>query len=408
MKLAIITSGYLPVPATKGGAVEKLVENFIKENEIKRKIEIIAFSVYDEKAKLISKKYKHANIKYINIPKVVDFVDKIIFFIAKNILRKNKSMSYRYICQRLYYLNQVSKDLKKNEYDKILLENHSTLFLALKWRKNYKKYKERYYYHIHNEINSNYGCKKIIMQSKKIICVSNYIVDRTKLHFKMNDATGKYTVLKNCIDEDEFLCNIDEKDLNKIRKKYGIKESDKILLFTGRLTEEKGIKELLLSIKNIRCSHFKLLIVGSFFFDTGIKNKFEIELSDIIEDINNKVIFTGFVNYKDIPILYKIADIAVLPSIWDDPAPLTIIESLKSGLPIITTHSGGIPEYVNDECAIILDKIDKGKLVKELSENIEKLLANSNKLKKMSKKSLEISKDLTLENYYINLLEKLN
>lgn len=43
MKLAIITSGYLPVPASKGGAVENLVENFIKENESKKNIDITIF-----------------------------------------------------------------------------------------------------------------------------------------------------------------------------------------------------------------------------------------------------------------------------------------------------------------------------------------------------------------------------
>ena len=408
MKLAIITSGYLPVPASKGGAVENLAENFIKENENKECLDIIVFSIYEEKARECSKNYMKTNIIFIKTPKIIKLFDRIIYFVAKNILKKEKTMSYRYICQRLHYLNKVSKDLKKNEYDKILLENHATLFLSLKWRKNYKKYEGRYYYHLHNEITNDFGCADIIKQSKKIICVSNYIVEQTKKRLELDNNQEKFDVLKNCIDENKFTNKISKNKINELRNKYNINKKDKILLFTGRLTREKGIRELLLAIKNIKTNNLKLLIVGSFFFDTNIKNEFEIELSEIIKDVKDKVIFTGFIPYEDIPNIYKLADIAVLPSIWDDPAPLTIIEALKSGLPIITTFSGGIPEYVNTKSSIILDKNDSDKLVKELSENIEGLLGNENKIKEMSNKSLEVSKNLTLENYYINFLEKLN
>ena len=408
MKLAIITSGYLPVPASKGGAVENLAENFIKENEKKECLDITVFSIYEEKARECSKNYMKTNIIFIKTPKIIKLFDRIIYFVAKNILKKEKTMSYRYICQRLHYLNKVSKDLKKKEYDKILLENHATLFLSLKWRKNYKKYEERYYYHLHNEITNDFGCANIIKQSKKIICVSNYIVEQTKKRLELNNNQEKFDVLKNCIDENKFTNKISKNKINELRNKYNINKKDKILLFTGRLTREKGIRELLLAIKNMKTNNFKLLIVGSFFFDTNIKNEFEIELSEIIKDVKDKVIFTGFIPYEDIPNIYKLADIAVFPSIWDDPAPLTIIEALKSGLPIITTFSGGIPEYVNTKSSIILDKNDSNKLVKELSENIEGLLGNENKIKEMSNKSLEVSKNLTLENYYMNFLEKLN
>ena len=407
MKLAIITSGYLPVPASKGGAVENLVENFIKENESKKNIDITIFSIYDEKAYEKAKLYNNTKVKFIKSIKIIGLFDKLIYFIAKNILKKEKTMSYRYICQRLFFLNKVSKYLKEENYDKVLLENHATLFLALKWRTNYKKYDKKYYYHLHNEITNDYGCTEIIKKCKNIICVSNYIVKQTKKHFNIN-ANDNFDVLKNCIDETEFIGKISEQKISELRDKYKIKKNEKVLLYTGRLTKEKGIKELLLAIKNVKNTNFKLLIVGSFFFDTNIKNDFITEIENIIKDVKDKVIFTGFIPYTDIPNLYKLADIAVLPSIWDDPAPLTIIEALKSGLPIITTYSGGIPEYVRKENAIILNKENRNELIENLTYNIDELLANENKINEMSKKSIEFSKELTLENYYKNFLKKLN
>ena len=145
MSLAVITSGFLPVPASKGGAVESLLENFIKKNEEYKKIKITVFSIKDKKAVEISRKYENSEFIFIKPNIIVESLDKFTYFIAKNILKKDNTMSYRYIFQRLYFLNKVSKYLQKNNYDKVLLENHPTLFMALKKRKNYLKYKGRYY-----------------------------------------------------------------------------------------------------------------------------------------------------------------------------------------------------------------------------------------------------------------------
>lgn len=404
MHLAIITSGFLPVPASKGGAVENLIENFIKKNEEYKKINITVFSIKDEKAKEIANKYINTNVIFIEPNFIVKTIDKIIYFIAKNIIKKDKTMSYRYIFQRLYFLNKVSRYLKKNNYDKVLLENHPTLFMALKKRKNYLKYKDRYYYHLHNEIKSSYKCEEIIKNCKNNIGVSNFITNQLSEFLKVKDKKN-FSVLRNCINQDQFNQLLPNDESKKLREKYGIKDDDKVLLFTGRLTREKGIKEILLSLKNVKSENYKLLVVGSFFFGTEVKNKFEEELEEIILELKDKVKFTGFIPYEDIYKIYSISDIAVLPSIWDDPAPLTIIESLSCGLPVITTNSGGIPEYVNEKCAFIYDRDDN--LIQNISRGIDELLRNDELRINMGKESLNASKELTLDNYYFNFIELL-
>ena len=122
-----------------------------------------------------------------------------------------------------------------------------------------------------------------------------------------------------------------------------------------------------------------------------------------MQTISSKVIFTGFIKYEEINKFYSIADIAVLPSIWDDPAPLTVIESLISGLPIITTNSGGIPEYATNGSAIIIER--NKDLAENLSKNINLLLNDEAKLKEMSTSAKKVSKDLTLNNYYNNFID---
>ena len=121
-----------------------------------------------------------------------------------------------------------------------------------------------------------------------------------------------------------------------------------------------------------------------------------------VKEISDRVIFTGFIKYDEINKFYALADIAVLPSIWNDPAPLTIVESLVSGLPIITTNSGGIPEYATNGSAIILQNNEK--IVQNLSKSIDYLLNNPLELEKMKIKAKDVSKNLTLENYYLGFV----
>ena len=65
MKIAIICSSGLPVPAVKGGAIETLVEIICKENEVYKKLDIDVYSIYDEEAIVESKKYEKSNFIYL-------------------------------------------------------------------------------------------------------------------------------------------------------------------------------------------------------------------------------------------------------------------------------------------------------------------------------------------------------
>lgn len=396
MKLAIVTGGFLPVPATKGGAVENLIQNFMNENEKYNDFNITIFSDFDENAKEEIKKYNNSNVIFIKPNFIINIIDKVIFFIAKNVLRKKNSHSYRFIMKRLNYLNQVSKYLKKKDFDKVLLENHPTQYLSLKWRKNYIKYAGKYYYHCHNEIPGLYGCKNIIDKTAKFASVSEFSSKALREYLNLDNDI--FTVVRNGIDESKFKIKLSEKEKYEIRKKYNIEKNHKVLIFAGRIVPEKGIKELVMSLKNVKYKDYKLLIVGSALNEIKTKTMYQLEVENLINEINDKVIYTGFIKYEEIPKLYNIADIAVLPSIWNDPAPLTIIESLSCGLPIITTESGGIPEYAVNGSAIILKRDEK--LIENLSKEIDELLNNEKKCELMSKKSLNASKELTISRYY--------
>lgn len=405
-KILIISSGILPVPATKGGAVENLIEHIINGNEKYNNLNLEVVSIYDKDSAKKSEIFKNTNFKFVKSNVFIDFLDNILFFIMKNIFHKEKMMSFRHAFRRLFFIKKVSDLLAKGNYDKILVENSSSLFLALKWKKNYKKYKDKYYYHVHNEVNSLYGCDDIMRSCKGILCISEFIKTSISKTLNLDVNSKNLFIVKNCINVDKFDGNLSKGEKNELIKKYNIASDSKIIIFTGRLTKEKGIEELLKALVNVNYGNYQLLIVGSYFFDSNIKNDFISSLNNLTQILGEKVKFTGFVDYDKLPKVYALADFAVLPSIWEEPAGLTIIEALSSGLPLITTNSGGIPEYISKDATILIER-DKN-LILNLTKSIEKLLINDNDLVSNMKKNAR--KDVlkfSPDNYYNDIVSVL-
>lgn len=396
MKIAIINSGYFPVPATKGGAVENIIENLINENETaKEKLEFTIFSTYEKNAVASSKKYLSSHFYFIKTPSFFSFLDKCIYFTAK-LLRCKKISSYRYILKRLHYIKKVSKQINQEKFDLLVLENHVTLFSVLKYKNNYDMYKRKYCYHIHNVINKLYNNSFYFQNCPLFIGVSNYVNCAVK---SKHTLKGNFVILKNRVNEKKFQSFLKENEKQLLREKLNIPIGGQIILFTGRLSYEKGICELLESFNLLDNENCYLVIVGSQYFGSGIKNSFDnylLKLSKIKED---KIRFTGYVDYDEIWKYYVLADIVVLPSIWDDPAPLTVIEAIQTSSAIITTYSGGIPEYITEDSAIIL-KIDDN-LVKNLTSSMCRLLDNPSELFYLKEQTKKIACGLSLESYYV-------
>lgn len=399
--VAIISSGYFPVPAVRGGAVETLIEKIAISNEANKQFDLIVYSTFDKEAKDKEKEYNNTKFVFVQNKWLVEWIDRVIYYFAKKIIRTDKQMSFRFIMHRIAYIVEVAKQLKKNDYDYLIVENTATLFWCVKLFDNEKRYQDKIYYHLHNEIGSAFGCKDIISHSQKIIGVSSYINKTVKQRFP-NIKSTKYQVLYNVIDVKHIFEQSDSR--RDLRCKFGFQDADIVIIYVGRLCKEKGTKELIEAFNAIEQKNIKLLIVGSFYFGVDLKGDFEKQLHKLVEKKKNQIVFTGFVSNSDIGKYYHCADIAVLPSIWNEPAGLTMIEAMAAGLPVITTNSGGIPEYVGNDSAIIIDK-NAENFTDNLKEKIIELANDSEARKTIGKRALEKSQKYDSSGYAKNLAD---
>ena len=385
MKIAILTSGILPIPAVQGGAVENLVDFYLEYNDRHRLHDISVYSMADKMVKGHPALKSTANhYHYIN-------TNSLLAKIRKYRLRK-LSGYYNYTIE--YYLNEALKRLKKKEYDVIIVENRPGFVLKFS-----SCIAGKCVLHLHNDFlnNDTKSAEAIFSSYDCVVGVSNYITSKVN---EIHPDSGKCITVHNAIDINHFF------EANPLeRKSIGLDKNDFVVVYSGRLKKEKGILELVQTMKQIHdIPKLKLLVIGASFYGTNqTSSRFVSDLEEAVQQIRDKVIFTGFVNYADIPSYLKCADLAVVPSMWEEPFGLTVVEAMAAGLPLITTRSGGISEI----CEGVATIVERDGIVNHLKDAIIDLYQHPEKRKAMSEASLERSKQFDKETYARNFFAAL-
>ncbi len=162
-------------------------------------------------------------------------------------------------------------------------------------------------------------------------------------------------------------------DLGDIDDKYGLKDK-KLVLFSGKLTKYKGVKYLIYAAKNIDA------IIG--IAGDGPQRKY---LENLTKELSLKnVKFFGFIDNHDLIKLYYRADVCVVPSVWDEPLGLVVLEAMAAKTPVVVTRKGGIPLAVKEgENGFFI----RPKNSKEITEKVNILLADSNLRAKMGERA---------------------
>lgn len=391
MKIAILTCGILPIPAVLGGAVENMIDFYLEYNDQKKLHDITVYSPWDAKVK------KH--------PALSSDVNHYIYIDATSLKARIARRLYGLFHHHEYYnhfieyyFEKIYAHLKKQEYDLIILENSPGHAYKLSQRGF-----QNVILHLNNDLlNSKSRYHDVIFNGlEKILTCSNFIKERVSTI----QTNSKIQTLYNAIDVTNF---ITKGKPSVVREDLSLSNEDFVIVYSGRINKDKGVSELIDALFKLKdATNIKLMIIGGAFYGNA-KNEddFIRSLKDKAEKIEEKIVFTGFVPYQNIPDYLHLADIAVLPSMWEEPFGLTIVEALASGLPLITTRSGGIPEI----CEGIATIVDREDIVNNLASAIHDLYDNPEKCKQMSKASIEraklFDKEIYAENFFAAIERK--
>ncbi|MEG0408284.1 MAG: glycosyltransferase family 4 protein [Bacilli bacterium] len=390
LRIVIVTSGLVAIPITKGGAIESLITNLINMNEKERKFSFKVFTCFDKESQSFSKTYEYTDFIYYNK-------------LHKNNLKYKLWAVIYYICRfvridipKYHYIFEIYQKIKEMNFDYVIVEEGDPWafnFIAKKIGRN------KMIFHSHSElIVDNYFERNF----EYIISCSRYISDFNVKNSKK--YIDKSFTLLNCINEDLFSKRISYADSTKIKKRLEITNSDFVFLFIGRISQDKGVLELIKAWNNFPHSNMKLLIIGSALLSHETLTPYEELVKNEIS-ISTNVIQTGYIPQKELYQYHQIADVFIAPSMREA-AGLMNIEAMYSGLPIISVKNGGIPEYLdNNRNAILIDSYND---IVALSNAMLSLYQNQEMRKIISKNNFEDCEKFSIANYYKNFNNIMN
>ena len=323
-----------------------------------------------------------------NIPNIKSYSLEIPFPVAFTshpewpVVRQYKELSPQEITEIFRsFLSSTTKTIENFKPD-ILHVQHISLFL---WVANFVKslYDINFVVTSHGtgiftaSENKKYLAlsQDALKRAKKIICVSGDTKKRLLATFG-EEFGGKTRIIPGGIELEKFP---EKTKIRTINKKYKLKNK-KIVLFSGKITQGKGVEYLIKAAKDIKG---EIYIIG----DGPELNK----LKKVVDETNSKNIhFLGYMGKEqanELKEFYYRADILVAPSIINEALGLSILEAMATKTPIVATRKGGIPSAVKNGINGILVKARSNK---KIAEAVNKILSDDALREKMGQNSRKI------------------
>jgi glycogen synthase len=173
----------------------------------------------------------------------------------------------------------------------------------------------------------------------RVVCCSDYMVTHVKWAFGL--PPDKLAMVPNGVNPHDYE-GLAKQDLREFRLRFALPH-EKIVLYVGRLVYEKGIHILINAVPKILAkTDAKFVIVGSGYMQE--------QLSNIVKSmgLEHKVLFTGFVDEESLLKLQKVADVSVVPSLFE-PFGIVALEAMAAKSPVVVSDTGGLGEIVQHD-----------------------------------------------------------
>ncbi len=216
----------------------------------------------------------------------------------------------------------------------------------------------------------------MLRRARKIIAVSHFTKWELTNYYKI--PANKIQVIHNGVDINKFKPAINKR---KVKAELGFNPNDIAIVSVGRLYARKGLFTLIESMPAVtkHFSNVKFIISGKGQSDE--MNKLIAHAEKL--GVKNNIIFTGYYPDKKLPKLYQAADIFAFSTFYEH-HPFAVLEALATGLPVVTTTVGGIPETIDSgKNGFLVEPFNP----KQFSDRILYLLEHPVEAEEMGKKA---------------------
>ena len=205
--------------------------------------------------------------------------------------------------------------------------------------------------------------KKFYETVHGIVSVTQYM--RTFLQEEYHIGGKRIDVIHNSLDFHHHA--LDETSKSNLKASIGFGEKEKILLYVGRLDDSKGIAYLLEAFVALTSySDWRLILAG--------EGDFQKYMPYAISQLG-RVSFTGYLSQDTLRKLYAIADMGILPSLYDH-SPYSLLEMVDYEIPLIVSDIPGPTEvFTGDICKLIPMEVSDGGLCRPVVNEMKRLLA---------------------------------
>lgn len=227
----------------------------------------------------------------------------------------------------------------------------------------------------------------------ELIVPSNKIYNLFKDKYKF---TKNIHIIQTGIETSKFYKeNFNQKDINSLKKKLGIKKKDFVVMTVSRLAKEKSVDRIINNHKELvkKYSNMKLLIVG----DGPDIDKLKDEAKSL--GVSDSVIFTGKVPLNDIPIYYQLGNVFVTAS-KSETQGLTVVEAISSSLPVVAVKDDSfVNSVIEDFNGFVFTDDEK------YINSISKIYEDKELYNRLSNQSRLLSEDFSSEYFALKVLK---
>lgn len=172
----------------------------------------------------------------------------------------------------------------------------------------------------------------------KVVCVANHTLEAFKKLYRDSFNLSKATVINNA--QSDVYKELGESEKLALRKKYHIDDGYQVVVFAGRLDDVKGVHCLIEAFRIVleKMPKTRLIMAGGGAFEKQINNA---------AGIWSKVTFTARLNKQQLYDMYQLADVGVMPSLYEEFG-LVAIEMMMHKIPLIVSDTGGLADIVDD------------------------------------------------------------